>query len=104
MGPLEVLDGKSPRGLVEIISMVKHAANAEQPLYTAEERVQRAFAKVTAGREFNVDQQQWLDRIRATWRPTCRSIAATLMRYRSLTRRVAGAERTGCSVENLRTF
>ncbi len=54
------------KALVEIISMVKHAANAEQPLYTAAERVNRAFSKVTAGREFTAEQQQWLDRIKQT--------------------------------------
>lgn len=50
------------KALVEIISMVKHAADAEQPLYTAPERVERAFAKVTAGKTFNDQQQKWLDR------------------------------------------
>ena len=44
--------------------MVKHAADEQQPLYTAEERVERAFRSVTAGRTFTPEQQQWLDRIR----------------------------------------
>ncbi|PWT96746.1 MAG: restriction endonuclease subunit R [Terriglobia bacterium] len=52
------------KALVDIISMVKHAADKEQPLYTAEERVERAFRTVTAGRTFTPEQQQWLDRIR----------------------------------------
>jgi type I restriction enzyme R subunit len=52
------------KALVDIISMVKHAAREEEPLFTAEERVARAFAKVTAGRRFTPEQQQWLDRIR----------------------------------------
>ena len=53
------------KALVEIISMVKHAADAGQTLYTAEERVERAFAKVTAGMTFTAEQGQWLERIRA---------------------------------------
>jgi type I restriction enzyme R subunit len=52
------------KALVDIISMVKHAAREEEPLFTAEERVARAFAQVTAGRRFTPEQQQWLDRIR----------------------------------------
>ena len=50
--------------LVDIISMVKHAADQQNPLLTAAERVERAFHKVTAGQTFTADQQQWLDRIR----------------------------------------
>jgi type I restriction enzyme R subunit len=52
------------KALVDIISMVKHAADEEQPLLTAAERVDLAFAKVTRGKTFTPDQQQWLDRIR----------------------------------------
>lgn len=50
--------------LVDVISMVKHAASEDEPLYTASERVERAFAKVTAGKTFTADEQKWLDRIR----------------------------------------
>ena len=50
--------------LVDIISMVKHAADVEAPLLTATERVERAFEKVTGGQTFTADQQKWLDRIR----------------------------------------
>ena len=57
----EVRYGKA---LVDIVSMVKHAADEQQPLLTAQERVERAFAKVTAGVQFTADQQRWLDRIR----------------------------------------
>lgn len=53
------------KALVEIISMVKHAADDQQPLWTAEERVDRAFETVTAGRTFTPEQQQWLDCIKA---------------------------------------
>jgi type I restriction enzyme R subunit len=52
------------KALVDIISMVKHAAREKEPLLTAEERVSRAFEQVTAGRSFTPEQQQWLDRIR----------------------------------------
>jgi type I restriction enzyme R subunit len=53
------------KDLVDIISMVKHAAREEEPLLTAPERVERAFAKITARRQFTEEQQKWLDRIRA---------------------------------------
>ena len=53
------------KALVDIISMIKHAAREEEPLYTAEERVHRAFDKVTAGKQFTEEQKSWLDRIRA---------------------------------------
>ncbi|QDT81995.1 Type-1 restriction enzyme R protein [Gimesia maris] len=52
------------KALVEIISMVKHAADEAQPLFTAEERIKRAFGKLTADKIFSEEQQQWLDRIR----------------------------------------
>jgi type I restriction enzyme R subunit len=52
------------KALVDIISMVKHAAREDQPLLTAAERVERAFAKVTLGKQFTPAQQAWLDRIR----------------------------------------
>jgi type I restriction enzyme, R subunit len=53
------------KALVDLISMVKHAAEEEQPLLTAEERVDRAISKITAGEVFTPVQQQWLERIRA---------------------------------------
>src|SRR6185436_12708744 len=52
------------KALVDIISMVKHAAREEEPLFTAEERVRHAFAKVTNGKQFSEEQGKWLDRIR----------------------------------------
>ena len=45
--------------------MVRHAARDEEPLTTAAERVDRAFAKICQGKTFTDEQQQWLDRIRA---------------------------------------
>jgi type I restriction enzyme R subunit len=50
--------------LVDVISMVKHAVHDHEPLWNAAERVERAFAAVTAGQTFTPDQQAWLDRIR----------------------------------------
>jgi type I restriction enzyme R subunit len=52
------------KALVDVISMVKHAAREQEPLLTAAERVQRAIAQVCAGRTFTAEQQGWLDRIR----------------------------------------
>lgn len=51
--------------LVDIISMVKHAAKEEEQLLTASERVDRAFGRITEGQQFTEEQQKWLDRIRA---------------------------------------
>jgi type I restriction enzyme R subunit len=52
------------KSLVDIISMVKHAAREQEPLLTAPERVERALAAITAGQTFTLEQQLWLDRIR----------------------------------------
>lgn len=51
------------KALVDIISMVKRAANEQQPLYTAEERVKLAVAKISDGKNFTQEQINWLDRI-----------------------------------------
>ena len=53
------------KALVDIISMVKHAADDQRPLLTAEERVKLAFAQVTAGKTFTSEQRQWLSLIEA---------------------------------------
>ncbi len=52
------------KALVDIISMVKRAASEASPLLNSEERVHEAIARVTAGREFTVDQVKWLEYIR----------------------------------------
>ena len=52
------------KALVDIISMVKHAADGEQPLLTAEERVRLALERLSEGRSFTAEQQRWLERIR----------------------------------------
>jgi len=52
------------KALVDIISMVKHAADEAEPLLTASERVEAAFEKIARGRTFTADERAWLDRIR----------------------------------------
>ena len=52
------------KALADIISMVKHAANQQQPLLSASERVAQAFTTLTRGRAFTDAQGAWLDRIR----------------------------------------
>jgi type I restriction enzyme R subunit len=52
------------KSLVDIISMVKHAAREQEPLLTSAERVERAFNLISAGQTFTPEQQRWLDRIR----------------------------------------
>jgi type I restriction enzyme R subunit len=51
------------KALVDIISMVKHAAYEQNPLLTAEERAARAIETVCNGRTLNTEQKNWLDRI-----------------------------------------
>lgn len=53
------------KALVDIISMVKHAARKEEPLFTAAERVNKAIEKVAASLKPTPEQAQWLERIRA---------------------------------------
>lgn len=52
------------KSLADIISMVKHAAKQEEPIYTAEERVAIAFEKVVAGKNYTYEQLQWLSLIK----------------------------------------
>lgn len=52
------------KSLVDIISMVKHAARDTEPLFTAAERVDAAIARLASGKSFTGAQQQWLARIR----------------------------------------
>jgi type I restriction enzyme R subunit len=44
--------------------MVKHAAWEEEPLFTAEERVNRVLDRMALSSSLTAEQQQWLDRIR----------------------------------------
>ena len=52
------------KALVDIISMVKRAALDTSPLYTAEERVDQAVSRVTAGRQLTSEQTKWVEHIR----------------------------------------
>lgn len=52
------------KSLADIISMVKHAAKQEEPIYTAKERVSIAFEKVVAGKPYTYEQLQWLGLIK----------------------------------------
>jgi type I restriction enzyme R subunit len=52
------------KSLVDIISMVKHAARDGEPLLTAAERVDTALTRLTTAKSFTPSQQQWLARIR----------------------------------------
>jgi type I restriction enzyme R subunit len=60
----KVHEAKYHKALVDIISMVKHAADESQPLLTAAERVENAFQKLSKKHQFTADQQAWLHRIR----------------------------------------
>jgi type I restriction enzyme R subunit len=52
------------KALVDIISMVKHAAKEQEPLLTAAERVDKAIARLSTGLTLTGEQQAWLHRIR----------------------------------------
>ena len=52
------------KSLADIISMVKHAAKKEEPIYTAEERVAIAFEKVVEGKPYTYEQLNWLGLIK----------------------------------------
>lgn len=49
--------------LADIISIIKHAAK-EEPLFTAEERVERAFEKIIMKKDYNVEKLRWLELIK----------------------------------------
>ncbi len=50
--------------LADIISLVKHAAKEESPIYSAEERVDHAMSHLQAQNSFTGEQLQWLQLIR----------------------------------------
>jgi type I restriction enzyme R subunit len=52
------------KALVDIISMVKHAAVDTSPLLTAEERVNKAVDRVTADRALSEAEAKWMEYIR----------------------------------------
>lgn len=50
--------------LVDIISMVKHAADAQHPLFSEQERVDKALKKLMGNHAFTGPQLEWLGYIR----------------------------------------
>jgi len=52
------------KALADIISMVKNAADAQSPLLTASERVDRAIQTITKAQTFTSEQLVWIERIR----------------------------------------
>jgi type I restriction enzyme R subunit len=46
--------------LADIISMIKHAVDAQKPILTAKERVDAALASLMGSKEFTDEQQSWL--------------------------------------------
>ncbi len=46
--------------LADIISMIKHAANIEAPIFTAAERVEQAVIKIVRAHDFSHEQLIWL--------------------------------------------
>ena len=51
--------------LADIISIIKHAVNEDEPLLNAEERINMAFEKVRSKKSFTDEQVNWLEKIRA---------------------------------------
>ena len=54
----------SHKALADVISIVKHAATAQAPVLTAEERVNRAMEALAAKHKFTTEQMQWLSLVR----------------------------------------
>jgi type I restriction enzyme R subunit len=54
----------SHKALADVISMVKHAATEQEPVLTAEERVNRAMDKMATKHRFSDEQMQWLSLVR----------------------------------------
>jgi len=52
------------KALIDIISMVKHAAIDTSPLHTSEERVNQAVDRVVADRQLTESQAKWMEYIR----------------------------------------
>jgi type I restriction enzyme R subunit len=55
---------REKKPLADIISMVKHAANEQNPLLNAAERVNVAIADIASKQSFTTEQADWLERIR----------------------------------------
>lgn len=54
----------SHKTLADIISIVKHAADDQEPVYSIQERVDRALIEVKKNRKFTPEQLEWLGLIR----------------------------------------
>ncbi len=52
------------KAMADIISMVKNADDAHNPLLTAEERVNKAISEILSAHSFNSEQKAWLGYIR----------------------------------------
>jgi len=52
------------KALADIISMVKHAADKQETILNAEERVNRAVTQILDSNSFDEDQKKWLNLIR----------------------------------------
>jgi type I restriction enzyme R subunit len=52
------------KAMADIISMIKNADNAENPLLTAEERVNKTIADILALHTFKPEEKEWLEYIR----------------------------------------
>ncbi len=52
------------KALADIISIVKHSATEEAPIYTAQERVERVMRKIMSEQNFTPEQIKWLELIR----------------------------------------
>ena len=46
--------------LADLISMIKHAADQQAPLFTAQERVTKAVEELEAFHSFTAEQKKWL--------------------------------------------
>lgn len=55
---------KGFKALADVMSIVKHAATAQSPLLTAEERVNQAADKFLAAHKLTAEQMQWLSLVR----------------------------------------
>ena len=52
------------KDLVDIISMIKHAVKKEEPLFSVDERVDRAIKKVLNNKQLTYEQLAWIDYIK----------------------------------------
>ncbi|HBC88831.1 MAG TPA: restriction endonuclease subunit R [Lentisphaeria bacterium] len=53
------------KAMADIISLVKNADNTKNPLFTAEERVDKTLSEIFSTHSFNTEQKKWFGYIRA---------------------------------------